>query len=636
MRKRANLKVFAIIAVILLWTGCGTAAGEVIYVDANTPDNNDGSSWAKAYKYLQDGLADANSDPCFVEIYVADGNYCPDANTADPCGTGNREATFQLINSVAIKGGYAGYGAPDPNARDIELYETILSGDLNGDDEPNFVNIKDNSDDVVAGSGTDASAVLNGFTITAGGGGIYNEQGSPTVSNCTFSGNGTILGGGGMWNINSSPTVSNCTFSGNGAVTGGGMNNYNSNPMVTNCTFSLNSVWSYGGGMCNYYYSSPMISNCIFSGNSAWMGGGMYNFDNSDPNVSNCTFSGNDADHGAGMYNDFSSPTVTNCTFSGNIGGEGCGMYNHGSSPTVTNCTFSLNVDCGLGGGMCNRGGSPTVTNCTFIGNSAVKYGGGMWNYSSSPTLTNCTFTGNSADTGGGMRNSGSSSPTVTNCTFSGNSADNYGGGMYNRDSSSPTLTNCILWGDTAAVDGNEIALYDFSTIDVNYCDIKGGQTDIYKEDSNCTVNWGTGNISANPLFLADIPDQVRLLATSPCIDAGDNNAVPADTADLDNDGNTVEPTPFDLDGRPRFADGDCNGTAIVDMGAYEFAWVYLGDFAGGCDVDFVDFSVLGLTWLLEQGQPGYNPVCDIALPADSFIDEKDLKIFTDNWLAGI
>ena len=33
----------------------------IIYIDANTPDNNDSSSWTKAYKYLQDTLADANS-----------------------------------------------------------------------------------------------------------------------------------------------------------------------------------------------------------------------------------------------------------------------------------------------------------------------------------------------------------------------------------------------------------------------------------------------------------------------------------------------------------------------------------------------------------------------------------------------
>ncbi len=60
-----------------------------------------------------------------------------------------------------------------------------------------------------------------------------------------------------------------------------------------------------------------------------------------------------------------------------------------------------------------------------------------------------------------------------------------------------------------------------------------------------------------------------------------------------------------------------------------------LGDFAGGCDVDFADFNVLALAWLTEEGQAGYDPNCDIAVPFDSVIDEKDLKVLTDNWLVG-
>jgi len=117
--------------------------------------------------------------------------------------------------------------------------------------------------------------------------------------------------------------------------------------------------------------------------------------------------------------------------------------------------------------------------------------------------------------------------------------------------------------------------------------------------------------------------DNLRLSWDSPCIDAGDNNSVPGSIT-------------TDLDGHLRIIDGDCNDTEVVDMGAYEFNYAYMGDFDYDCEVNFGDFAILGLTWLLEQGQPGYNPVCDIALPADSFIDEKDLKIFTDNWLVGM
>jgi len=100
----------------------------------------------------------------------------------------------------------------------------------------------------------------------------------------------------------------------------------------------------------------------------------------------------------------------------------------------------------------------------------------------------------------------------------------------------------------------------------VTYSDVQGGYP-------------GTGNIDADPMFhdtdgpddtLGTEDDNLRLLPDSPCIDAGDNTAVPADTADLDGDGDTSEPIPFDLDGNRRIVDGDRDGISTVDMGAYE------------------------------------------------------------------
>jgi probable HAF family extracellular repeat protein len=420
-----------------------------VFVDVDAIGGNDGTSWANAYNYLQDALA----DPCALsagQIWVADGTYTPDSNTSDPNGTGERTATFQLISGVTIEGGYAGYGAPYPNARDIQLYETILSGDLDANDVdvndpcdlPTEPTRGENSYHVVTASGTEPNAVLDGFTITAG-----NANGSEPNIN-----------GGGMYNESGSPTVINSTFTGNSAA-------------------------SYAGGMYNSS-SSPMVTNCAFSGNSASAGGGMENWTAS----------------------------------------------------------------------------SPTITNCTFSGNSAI-YGGGMENFDSSPTVTNCTFTGNSAYwNGGGMEN----------------------------NNSSPTITNCILWGNTAT-DGNEIALFSLSTIDVNYCDIKDGNDGIYN-DGTGTVNWGSGNIDADPCFvdpngpdgtIGTEDDNLRLSAGSPCIDAADNNSVPNDAADLDNDANTAERTPLDLDYNQRFLDDPCTVDTgvpdppaypnVVDMGAYEY-----------------------------------------------------------------
>jgi predicted outer membrane repeat protein len=486
MANRTNLTTLRVISVFLVVLAASAiAAGEVIYVDANASGANNGSNWANAYNDLQDGLGAAlNGD----EIRVAQGIYKPDQGIG--VTPGDRGATFQLKNGVAIKGGYAGFGEPDPNARNIEAYETILSGDLVGNDGPDFANNGENSFHVVTASRTDATAVLDGFTITSGnafyGGGMYNDRSSPMVTNCTFSGNRAGIGGG-MCNDSSSPTVTNCTFSGNSA--------------------------SMGGGMINSNGSSPTVTNCTFSGNSATVSGG-------------------------GMDNNSSMPTVTNCTFISNSADYGGGMDNHGGRPTVTNCTFSGN-SARDGGGMFSDSGSPAVTNCTFSGNLASVSGGGMHNFRSSPTLINCFFSGNRAgESGGGIYNWFNNMISLFNCTFSANSATNGNtlvcDSLWQEYPSDLVVTNCILWdGD------DEILNNDNSVITITYSDVQGG--------------WpGTGNINSNPLFVDSAIGDYHLLANSPCIDVGDNTAIPPSGV-------------VDLNGNYRIA----NGT--VDMGAYEF-----------------------------------------------------------------
>jgi hypothetical protein len=167
----------------------------------------------------------------------------------------------------------------------------------------------------------------------------------------------------------------------------------------------------------------------------------------------------------------------------------------------------------------------------------------------SSATLTDCTFTNNN-NTGyyGGAMYIAWSSATLTGCTFSGNVA--VAGSAIGNHQSSLAIRNCILWDVTSA---GEIS----GGATIAYSDIRGGWS-------------GTGNINANPAFVRassagpdgivgtadDDNGDLRLMSGSPCIDAGSNSYVS---------------TPTDIAGNPRVVDGNGDGTATVDMGAYEF-----------------------------------------------------------------
>ena len=117
--------------VLILGGAVTAAAGSVVHVDDDAPAAGDGSSWSDAYRFLQDALASAGG--AVTEIRVAQGTYVPDRSQASPGGTGDRAATFSMLSGVEILGGFAGLGSPDPDARDVAGFPTILRGDLNGD-----------------------------------------------------------------------------------------------------------------------------------------------------------------------------------------------------------------------------------------------------------------------------------------------------------------------------------------------------------------------------------------------------------------------------------------------------------------------------------------------------------------------
>ena len=239
-----------VIFVFLLIISIPVFGQRTLYVDL-AGSNIDGTSWAKAFKHLQDALVIAQPGD---EIRVAKGVYKPDQGK--DVIAGDRNASFRLVNGVVIKGGYGGLAQQlNPDARNIDLYASILSGDLGDNDIVEVsVNTDDNSYHVILGKNLDSTTVLDGFIIVGG------DAGVSTLSTC----------GGGMLNVTSSPTISHCIFINNFAEEAGGgmLNDSQSNPILINCTFSGNWAFNSGGGMQNSPDSSPRIINCIFWNNT--------------------------------------------------------------------------------------------------------------------------------------------------------------------------------------------------------------------------------------------------------------------------------------------------------------------------------------------------------------------------------
>lgn len=227
------------------------------------------------------------------------------------------------------------------------------------------------------------------------------------------------------------------------------------------------------------------------------------------------------------------------------------------------------------GGGLWIENGAPTIRNCLIVGNEALN-GGGVSLSNTAARLVNCALSGNAAsENGGGVWFMGGA-PELINCTLAGNSATGDGGGLW-TDSAAAALTSCILWGNGDQNGSGELAQVFVSAggVAVNYTCIQGLTGGL----------GGTGNLGGDPLFVnaagldgvvGTPDDNLRLAAGSPCIDAGDSLALPADADDLDADSDTAEGVPIDLAGRPRRVDDPAtadtgNGPPpVVDLGAYE------------------------------------------------------------------
>lgn len=322
---------------LVLIATCPAARGEVIYVDDDAPGVNDGSSWGNAFTDLQAAIAMAKTGD---EIRVAQGIYTP---TQDPS---DRDATFELKDGVSIVGGYAGQAEMYPDFRHTKFYATVLSGDIDHNDDSADPNTKEgNSRHVVTCAGKGNAAVLDGVIITGGytggarghyygdgvGGGLYCQGSSPQLTDCVFADNYDAV----HVSSNSYPVFILCTWEDNHGGSGAAIfADRRSSLSLNRCVFRRNTArWRGGAIYADSIGLDMQLINCLFVANTAGDTGGAiacpdYNNGNADSvlNVLNCTFYGNtsptfykpptnSAKQPDGSYIRTSGSIITNCIF---------------------------------------------------------------------------------------------------------------------------------------------------------------------------------------------------------------------------------------------------------------------------------------------------------------------------------
>jgi hypothetical protein len=406
-------------------------------------------------------------------------------------------------------------------------------------------------DEVVLAGGTYSGVGNRELDYVGKGITVRSASGDPNrcIIDCGGVARGFVFDSGEM----SSSVVDSLTVTNGFAGVGAGIYCNAASPSIIRCRIISN----VGGGIyCES--ASASIADSTISHNT---GDGVY-FEDASASISGSTLTHN-TDYGARCIESNMTHISTSIITHNSLGGiycaiedqttvSGCTIHENGGSGITCQLGSSTDVvgcvtDCNQGSGIeCGWASHLIISKSSISGNST----NGITSNDSDFRINGCLISGNLSR---GI-SCNSSDSDITNCTISGNN-----GGAYCRGSgvSNSTLTNSILWNNASA-GGSEISIAGRGTLSVSYSNISGGEAavDVDPGCPACNLDWGVGNLDVDPVFAG--PCDYHLQSSSPCIDAG-THTPPGGL-----------PT-TDLDGANRNIDGDNSGTAMPDMGAYEY-----------------------------------------------------------------
>jgi hypothetical protein len=425
-------------------------------------------------------------------------------------GSGDIEMSFVIPNGVLITGGFSG-GEKSAEQSKPSVNVTVLSGDLLSNDLDDFVNHEDNARAVAVVQGGARSSRIEGVTIRGGqgstaptparAGGITIEGGVVELRHCTLEENTGFIGGS--------------IYCGNGT-----------DVRIRDCHVRRNRSHQWGGAIALVDSFGLVMERTVCAGNEALGSGGVLHGSGAvDVELRDVSFLQNRA---AGAF-----------ASGGALALQGSALQGAGALSMVR-CRFIGNESTNAGAVSLPQGMADLVVarDCVFVGNRALVSGGAAISSLTHLALIRCTLAGNSY-------------LGVFGPSFQGGGAVNCWGVLYVRDS--------IVWGnDSPLIAGNpafsfpplsgvaQICYSDVQSLDVSYCGVTSIDTDPRFVDLD-----GPDDV------LGTADDSARLAPDSPCIDAGDPEALV---------------TGVDSEGMPRLLDGNLDGTPVLDMGASEFA----------------------------------------------------------------
>ncbi len=249
--------------------------------------------------------------------------------------------------------------------------------------------------------------------------------------------------------------------------------------------------------------------------------------------------------------------TIEGVTLFNAVESNGALFRLYSMSLTLIDCVIRDCVSTSYGGVIYVNDGLVTLERCQLLSNSSAYYGGVIYGYDCELIASNCVFADNETGYYGAVLYYNDSDVTFTHCTFHNNDAGGGDGGLMEGYDGQPTLTNCII----SATASN--AIYTSDHLLINNCLIYGNGSPFYYNASNGntystaaslnSLSGCSGNLSGQPGFALET--DYHLTADSRAVDQGRNDQAGS----------------VDLDGHTRVIDGNGDGQAVVDIGAYEY-----------------------------------------------------------------